>query len=239
MEKKSNKKGMGVIIALAVAILLVVSVATIAIVNMIKENGGLKKAEDTSLYSRIDVTNTTKDNGKNDFFDLEETQKEDVELESNDNNIEDGFVDVEAGDVVTSSATKPSEEYDPIAEYEKLTKNGDNQLSDHHNNKFIKLVSGKYNVDTDLLVAIYSEPDTGNNFVLEFNGKKDEDGNIVKSPDTLAKVYSIDKNKNICVATGKTTGNENISYAEGMLCFNMIKKIVMPQYPDYFTGVEN
>lgn len=239
MEKKTKKKSMGAVIALAAAIFVGAVILTIAIVSMIKDNGGIKKSENTSLYSRADITRTTKEHSEDNFWSLEETQNEDVELESNSNNIDDGFVDVEAGDVVTNSVTKPSEEYDPIAEYEKLTKNGDNQLSDHHNNKFIKLVSEKYNVDTELLVAIYSEPDTGNNFVLEFNGKRDEDGNIVKSPDTLIKVYSIDKNKNICVATGKTTGNEGISYAEGTLCFNMIKKIVMPQYPDYFTGVEN
>ena len=67
---------------------------------------------------------------------------------------------------------------------------------------------------------------------------KDEDGNIIKSPDTLSKVYAIDKKKNIAVATGKTTGNIGVSYAEGTLCFNMIKTIVMPQYPEYFSGVE-
>lgn len=146
---------------------------------------------------------------------------------------------IEAGDVVTTPTTaKKSDEYDPVAEYEKLTKNGDNILSDHHNNKYIKLVSEKFGVDKELLVAIYSTPDTGNNFVLEFDGKRDKDGNVIKSPDTLTKVYQIDKNKNIVVATGKVKGNIGVSYAEGTLCFNMIKTIVMPQYPEYFTGVE-
>lgn len=145
---------------------------------------------------------------------------------------------IQAGDVVTTPATtKKPNNYDPIAEYEELTKNGDNILSDHHNNKYIKLVSEKFGVDKELLVAIYSTPDTGNNFVLEFDGKKDKDGNVIKSPDTLKKVYQIDKNKNISVATGKTTGNIGVSYAEGTLCFNMIQNIVMPQYPEYFTGV--
>lgn len=147
---------------------------------------------------------------------------------------------IEAGDVVTiPNTTKKPDKYDPVAEYEELTKNGDNILSDHHSNKYIKLVSEKFGVDKELLVAIYSAPDTGNNFVLEFDGKRDKDGNVIKSPDTLKKVYQIDKNKNIAVATGKTTGNIGVSYAEGTLCFNMIKTIVMPQYPEYFTGVED
>ncbi len=237
MKKNSNKKGMGAVIALSVAILLTVVVITIAIASMIKDNGGLKKKEDTSLYSRSDVTNPTKVDNGNDLFDLDETQSDAEGLSDSVSGGKDSFVDVEAGDKQTEATTKGNN-YNPIEEYEKLTKNGNNQLSDHHNNKFIKLVSEKFNVDTELLVAIYSEPDTGNNFVLEFSGKRDEDGNVIKSPDTLSKVYAIDKNKNIAVATGKTTGNINVSYAEGTLCFNMIKSIVMPQYPEYFTGVE-
>jgi hypothetical protein len=125
-----------------------------------------------------------------------------------------------------------------VEKYEKVSKNGDNMLSDHHENQYIKLVAGEYNVDTDLLVAIYSVPDTGNNFVFEFSGKKDSSGNIIKSPDTLKKVYQIDINRNIKVATENGVGNVGVSYAEGILCFNMVKTIVMEQYPDYFTGIE-
>ncbi len=235
MKKNTDKKGMGAVIALSVAILLTVVVITIAIASMIKENGGLKKNEDTSLYSRSDVTNPTKVD--NSLFDLDANQNNESDFSDAALSGNDSFVDVEAGDKQTQATTKGNS-YNPVKEYEKLTKNGNNQLSDHHNNKFIKLVSEKFNVDTELLVAIYSEPDTGNNFVLEFSGKRDEDGNVIKSPDTLSKVYAIDKNKNIAVATGKTTGNINVSYAEGTLCFNMIKTIVMPQYPEYFTGVE-
>ena len=235
MKKNTDKKGMGAVIALSVAILLTVVVITIAIASMIKENGGLKKNEDTSLYSRSDVTNPTKVD--NSLFDLDANQNNESDFSDAALSGNDSFVDVEAGDKQTQATTKGNS-YNPVEEYEKLTKNGNNQLSDHHNNKFIKLVSEKFNVDTELLVAVYSEPDTGNNFVLEFSGKRDEDGNVIKSPDTLSKVYAIDKNKNIAVATGKTTGNINVSYAEGTLCFNMIKTLVMPQYPEYFTGVE-
>lgn len=234
MDKNKQKKGMGAIIALAVVILIGVIVITVIIANMIKENGGLASKEDTSLYSRAEITTTEKTT----LINWDETvggtdggQQDANKVDSNDN--------IQAGDVVTTpSTTKKSDTYDPIAEYEKLTKNGDNILSDHHNNKYIKLVSEKYNVDNELLVAIYSDPDTGNNFVLEFSGKRDDDGNVIKSPDTLSKVYAIDKKKNVSVATGKTTGNIGVSYAEGTLCFNMIKTIVMPQYPEYFTGVE-
>lgn len=238
MEQKTNKKGMGIVIALAVAILLGVIILTVAVVNIIKDSDGKVKNDDTTLYTLAGVQNTTKKDSGNNIFDFDETQENETASENNVQGANDEFIDVEAGDTVIQSTTQKNNGYDPVAEYEKLTKNGTNQLSDHHNNKYIKLVAEKYNVDTEMLVAIYSEPDTGNNFVLEFNGKRDEDGNVIKSPDTLSKVYQIDKNKNISVATGKSTGNVGVSYAEGTLCFNMIKTIVMPQYPDYFTGVE-
>lgn len=242
MAKKTKNKGMGAVIVLAVAVLATVVILTVVIMGMIKDNGGLKKNEDTTLYSLAGVTNTTKENKlDDDFFDTEESQAgvASVESQGSSYDYDDGFVDVEAGDEQNQTTQKTeSEAYDPIKEYENLSKNGDNKLSDHHNNKYIKLISEKYNVDKDLLVAIYSEPDTGNNFVLEFSGKTNEDGNVIKSPDTLVKVYGIDKKKNVCIATGKATGNVGVSYAEGMLCFNMIKTIVMPQYPEYFSGVE-
>ncbi len=235
MDKVSKKKGMGAVIALAVAILVVVIIITVFIVGMIKENGGLGSKEDTTLYTLAGVTNNVEE--KSTYINWDETVGESSDSENAVPQSQNS--NVEAGDrVTTPPTTKKSDVYDPVAEYEKLTKNGDNILSDHHNNKYIKLVSEKYNVDKELLVAIYSDPDTGNNFVLEFSGKRDEDGNVIKSPDTLTRVYSIDKSKNISVATGKTTGNIGVSYAEGTLCFNMIKTIVMPQYPEYFTGVE-
>lgn len=239
MDKKSNKKGMGAVIALACAILVVVIILTVAIVSVISENGGTKKNESTTLYTLAGVTAPTKEDKLNNFLDEEDSNEGEsvVENQNNQGFPNDGFMDMnEVGDI--QSTTNNNAVYDPIAEYEKLTKNGENQLSDHHNNKYIKLVSEKYKVDKELLVAVYSVPDTGSNFVLEFSGKRNEDGNVIKSPDTLTKVYLIDKNKNISVATGKTTGNVGVSYAEGALCFNMVKTIVMPQYPDYFTGVE-
>jgi len=236
MKAENKKNGMGAVIALAVAIVVVVVILTVVVVGVIKDSGASLKNEKTTLYTLAGVTNTTKEDKG--YLDWDNTQQSE---EYTENKLPGGVTNTqeEAGDVVTTPpTTKKSDEYDPIAEYEKLTKNGENILSDHHNNKYIKLVSDKYGADKELLVAIYSQPDTGNNFVLEFSGKRDEDGNVIKSPDTLTKVYSIDKNKNVSVATGKTTGNIGVSYAEGTLCFNMIKTIVMPQYPEYFTGVE-
>lgn len=237
-EKTTKKKGFGIVIALAVAILLGVTVLTVAIISILGNSDTKKDGDGTTLYTLAGVQSTTKGGSDSGLFDFENSGDGESTALNTPQSSSANVGNADAGDAVTAATTKKSSGYDPVKEYEKISKNGENQLSDHHNNKFIKLVSEKYKVDTELLVAIYSEPDTGNNFVLQFSGKRDGDGNVVKSPDTLSKVYLIDKNQKISVATGKTTGNEGVSYAEGTLCFNMVKSIVMPQYPDYFTGVD-
>lgn len=114
-------------------------------------------------------------------------------------------------------------------------KNGENYLSDDPNNEFISLIASTYNVDKNALVAIYSVPDSGTNYVLQFNG----DGSV-KSPDNLYRVYHITvaPEREISYTSGKLfSGNHNCNGAEGMIVFNLVKTQVMTQYPDYFTGV--
>lgn len=118
-------------------------------------------------------------------------------------------------------------------------KNGDNYLSDSPNNEFIKLISSTYNIDENALVAIYSMPDSGTNYVLQFK-KGLFSSTYEKSPDNLYRVYHIGKapERTISYTEGKLlSGNYNCSGAEGMLVFNLVKTEVMAQYPTYFTGV--
>ena len=171
------------------------------------------------------------------------------------------FVDVSSGEEVTSDVVSeiptetqseyvgplPTEQVDVSAgsgeelfsELDSKQKNGDNVLSDSPDNEFISLISSKYKVSPELLVAIYSVPDTGTNFVLQFKNERDANGNVVKSPDTLEKVYNIGKDRSVKIATGKMMGNVGVSYAESLLCFGIVTESVMCQYPDYFTGVED
>ncbi len=160
----------------------------------------------------------------NDILNIDDTKSELEETE-------------EPEDTTSSNIGKDTTKNELLESYEHLSVNGENLLSDHYDNEFIKLVAEKYGVDTDLLVAVYSVPDSGTNFVLQFNGKK-KGGEYVKSPDTLEKVYQIDLDRNIKVATGTPNGNEGVSYAESVMCVAMVKKIVMEQYPNYFTGLE-
>lgn len=225
-EKKPIGKMGVIIIVLAIAIVISMVIIGVAIVSIVKGDSSSNTLNyDYSYSENPDLYQTTQSNF-GDYF--------------TDDVVTDSFsepVSANSGQQGSGSDNKNTTKNAAIENYEKLSKNGDNMLSDHYDNQYIKLVAGKYDVDTDLLVAIYSVPDTGNNFVLEFDGTKDASGNYVKSPDTLKTVYQIDLERNIKVATSSGVGNVGVSYAEGLFCFNMVKTLVMEQYPDYFTGI--
>ncbi len=115
--------------------------------------------------------------------------------------------------------------------FELPEKTGDNLISDDPDNEFIKLVSSKYSVKAEALVAIYAVPDQGNNFVLEFN--KTSKG-YSRSPDNLKKIYQIDLDRNINIATKTGVGCVGCTAAESILMFSLVKKVIMPEFPDYF-----
>ncbi len=110
-------------------------------------------------------------------------------------------------------------------------KTGDNLISDDPNNEFIKLISTKYKIDPQALVAIYAVPDKGNNFVLEFEKTKN---GYSRSPDDLKKLYQIDLERNINIATKTGIGCVGCSASESIFMFSLVKKVIMPEYPDYF-----
>ncbi len=110
-------------------------------------------------------------------------------------------------------------------------KTGDNLISDDPNNEFIKLVSTKYNINPEALVAIYAVPDKGNNFVLEF--KKTSTG-YSRKPDDLKTLYQIDSERNINIATKTGIGCVGCTASESILMFSLVKNVIMPEFPDYF-----
>jgi hypothetical protein len=120
---------------------------------------------------------------------------------------------------------------------EEFTKTGENQISASPDNQFIKLIVEEKSVDSERLVAIYAVPDLGNNFVLEFDNKRDSDGNIIRSPKTLKRIYHINKERSITVATGKPTGNEGVDYGTSLMTYYLVTDVVMPEFPDYFSDV--
>ena len=118
-------------------------------------------------------------------------------------------------------------------------KNGDNFLTDDPNNEFIQLIADTYNLDPASLVAIYSVPDSGTNYVLRF--KKSLIGNkYEKSVDNLHYVYHIGAapERKISYTNGQLVLGDhyNCQAAEGVMVYNLVQTMVMEQYPDYFAG---
>lgn len=118
-------------------------------------------------------------------------------------------------------------------------KNGDNFLTDDPNNEFIQLIANTYNLDPASLVAIYSVPDSGTNYVLRF--KKSLIGNkYEKSVDNLHYVYHIGAapERKISYTNGQLVLGDhyNCEAAEGVMVYNIVQTMVMEQYPDYFEG---
>lgn len=118
-------------------------------------------------------------------------------------------------------------------------KNGDNYLTDDPNNEFIKLIANTYNLDPASLVAIYSVPDSGTNYVLRFK-KNILTGKYEKSVDNLNYVYHIGAapERKISYTNGQLVLGDhyNCEAAEGVMVFNLVQTMVMEQYPDYFSG---
>lgn len=226
-EKKPMGKMGAIIIVLAIALVISMVIIGVAIVSIVKGDSSSDGTNYDYSYSENPDLYQSTQSDIGDYF-TESIVTEEFSEDAPNYGEQQG----NAG-----SDNKKTTKNVAVENYEKLSKNGENRLSDHYDNQYIKLVAGEYDVDTDLLVAIYSVPDTGTNFVLEFDGTKDSAGNYVKSPDTLKKVYQIDLERNISVATSNGVGNVGVSYAEGIFCFNMVKTLVMEQYPDYFTGI--
>ncbi|MGN0525873.1 MAG: dockerin type I domain-containing protein [Acutalibacteraceae bacterium] len=132
---------------------------------------------------------------------------------------------------------KPGEGDDAPTEIVIPDKNGDNILSDSPTNEFIQLISKTYGIEKAALVAVYSVPDSGTNYVLRFK-KNILTGKYSKAPDNLEYVYHIGvaPERKISYTNGKLILGDhyNCEAAEGVLVFNLVQTTVMEQYPDYF-----
>lgn len=240
MSDDGNIRNKKLVIVLGVAVIIGAIVITLALGGVIYKNisneASLTQTLAYELTSRQQVVTVAEDEESFNFDLNGNSSQVNTVADNNAQPAIPGAPDVGQDDNATTTVKATKNQ--AVEYYEQLSPNGENVLSDHFENRYIKQISHDYGVDSDLLVAIYSEPDTGNNFVLEFNGKKDSSGSVIKSPDTLAKVYLIDKNGGVKIATGKESGNVGVSYAEGLLSISMIKTVVMEQYPDYFTGLK-
>lgn len=215
LDSKSKQLIVGIF---AVLILLTFSaVMIIAAYNFgLHDNTENTSSNESGLQNSVPVTNVTTTNV--------------VQNNHTTNSLNEPVTDSDNGQSVTQEDVS-------VEGLEDFTKTGDNQISDSPDNEFIKLVVNEKGADAERLVAIYAVPDLGNNFVLEFDNKRDDNGNIIRSPKTLKRIYHINKERNITVATGKPTGNEGVDYGTSLMTYYLVTDVVMPEFPDYFTDV--
>lgn len=218
-DKKLDKKSKGLIVAIF-AILILMTFSAVMLIAVYNLKGASFEDDTTSVGMNNDIS----------YIASNTTEKPTLPIHST---TEGSSRD----DVTSTTGNTETQAQVSVEGLEEFTKTGDNQISDSPKNRFIKLVVENYDVDTKNLVAIYAVPDLGNNFVLEFDGKKDAEGNVIRSQKTLKKIYHINKEGNITVATGKPIGNEGVDYGTSIMTYYLITDVVMPEFPDYFTGV--
>ncbi len=119
-----------------------------------------------------------------------------------------------------------------------IKKTGDNITEDgkyYPDNKYIKTITSKYKtIPAEALVAIYTDPESDSNFVLQFKKKSLVSKEYGRSQSDLEKVYQIDLNGNISVATKTGMGSEGCTNSESILIFYLVKNVMMPQNPEVF-----
>lgn len=99
-------------------------------------------------------------------------------------------------------------------------------------NKFIKTVSEQYGVDARFLAALYTESGN-NNYVWQFDGTADENGNPVRTPETLKYVYALDQNCSNIQYTDGESEFVNCSSSNGILVFEAVKQLLIPKFQEY------
>lgn len=119
------------------------------------------------------------------------------------------------------------------------SKEGELLVDSSAENRFIRIVLDQdKELKPALLTAIYTLPDKGQNYVLEWNGQTDKDGKIIRSADTIRRCYLIDKEGKIdSVAATDEKERVNISRTENAVSMNtLIKKILIPAVEGELVG---
>jgi len=108
--------------------------------------------------------------------------------------------------------------------------NGTMEVDLSEDNKYIQIVVNKRGIDASLLVAVYSVPESGQNYVFEFSSEGAENRTV----DNLRRVYLIDSSGKISfVAAASSSEAENVSVVENWFNMNvLIKGMIFPAIED-------
>ncbi|NMP37779.1 MAG: hypothetical protein GX051_06595 [Clostridiales bacterium] len=115
-----------------------------------------------------------------------------------------------------------------------VEKTGDNIITTDRENKYIKAIVEKYKVNPDYLVAIYTEPESDNNMVYEFDGALKDDGTYLRSPDNMVRLYTVTADLKI----EKAEADVSVRNLKKWFSVQLAKGIIMEQHPDVFDVPE-
>lgn len=140
----------------------------------------------------------------------------------------------EATEQTITEGTNPSNTTTEAQSETETEKKTITYYSDNPNNKYIKMIENRYSVNAENLVAlIRTNTDHPGATVLEFNGEKDSQGQLMKTDDKLVAVYEINRaDGTIKKATGEMKGNIGYNYFESLAVFKLTKKFIIPSLPD-------
>ncbi len=107
-------------------------------------------------------------------------------------------------------------------------KNGTMVTDSSTSNKFIQIVHKNRKISTDMLIAVFSVPESGQNYVFEYKTAESREA------DNIRRVYLIDSSGKITgVAAADSSEKENVTSVENWFCMNvLIKEIIYPAIED-------
>ena len=106
--------------------------------------------------------------------------------------------------------------------------NGKMEVSTDPDNEFIAAVHRQRKIDPSLLAAVYAVPESGQNYVFEFNTATE------RTAESLRRVYLLQADGTILsVAASDSTEKENLSATENWFCMRvLIKNMIFPAVKD-------
>lgn len=109
--------------------------------------------------------------------------------------------------------------------------NGTMEVDLSEDNEYIQIVVSERDIDSELLVAVYSVPESGQNYVFEFSAAGAEN----RTAENIRRVYLIDSSGKIAyVSAASSSEAENVSVVENW--FNMtvlIKGMIFPAIEEH------
>lgn len=107
--------------------------------------------------------------------------------------------------------------------------NGKMRVDKDSSNKFTVKIAEEKNISTELLVAVYTVPETDQNYVFEFYSDD-------FSADNIRRVFLLDSDCKITgIAADKSDERKDMSVTENWFCMNvLIRGVIFPEIEEQF-----